>query len=158
MAEARACETPVPVTRLVLLEEHLWSIKWPALPTWTASTTGVEFVITVKIMPDPTNTFQLTLSAPMTSTITGCLAFAGNYGAVWFPSVGPGWAPYHNGHWVWVEPWGWTWVDEAPGDLRPRIMAGGFTLAVIGVGHPDRSWSRVPSTLQRWSPGSVAHT
>ena len=39
------------------------------------------------------------------------------YGAVWVPAVAPGWAPYHYGHWVWVEPWGWTWVDDAPWGL-----------------------------------------
>jgi FecR protein len=43
-----------------------------------------------------------------------------NYGAVWVPAgVGPGWAPYHDGHWVWVEPWGWTWVDDAPWGFAP---------------------------------------
>ncbi len=53
------------------------------------------------------------------------------YGAVWVPTVGPGWAPYHNGHWVWVEPWGWTWVDEAPWGFAPShygrwVRAGGY--------------------------------
>jgi hypothetical protein len=43
-----------------------------------------------------------------------------DYGAVWVPtSVAPGWAPYHNGHWAWVEPWGWTWVDDAPWGFAP---------------------------------------
>jgi hypothetical protein len=41
------------------------------------------------------------------------------YGPVWVPAVAPGWSPYHNGHWVWVEPWGWTWVDEAPWGFAP---------------------------------------
>ena len=37
------------------------------------------------------------------------------YGNVWVPSrVEAGWAPYRDGHWSWVEPWGWTWVDDAP--------------------------------------------
>jgi hypothetical protein len=37
------------------------------------------------------------------------------YGAVWYPSAVPvDWAPYRDGHWVWVSPWGWTWVDDAP--------------------------------------------
>src|SRR6266849_5171332 len=36
------------------------------------------------------------------------------YGAVWTPNqVSQDWAPYHDGHWVWVDPWGWTWVDES---------------------------------------------
>jgi hypothetical protein len=40
---------------------------------------------------------------------------AEGYGTVWVPNRVPaGWAPYHDGHWAWVEPWGWTWVDDAP--------------------------------------------
>jgi hypothetical protein len=43
-----------------------------------------------------------------------------DYGAVWVPSGTPvGWAPYHYGHWVWVDPWGWTWVDDAPWGFAP---------------------------------------
>ena len=42
------------------------------------------------------------------------------YGNVWTPtSVQAGWAPYHNGHWVWIAPWGWTWVDDAPWGYAP---------------------------------------
>jgi hypothetical protein len=42
------------------------------------------------------------------------------YGAVWVPTQTPGgWAPYHNGHWVWVSPWGWTWVDDMPWGFAP---------------------------------------
>jgi hypothetical protein len=38
-----------------------------------------------------------------------------SYGNVWIPNqVGAGWAPYRNGHWTWIRPWGWTWVDDAP--------------------------------------------
>jgi hypothetical protein len=37
------------------------------------------------------------------------------YGHVWIPAhVQAGWAPYRDGHWSWVEPWGWTWIDDAP--------------------------------------------
>jgi hypothetical protein len=37
-----------------------------------------------------------------------------SYGNVWYPRAVPvGWAPYRNGHWTWVDPWGWTWVDDA---------------------------------------------
>ena len=37
------------------------------------------------------------------------------YGNVWMPTrVSSGWAPYRDGHWAWVDPWGWTWVDDAP--------------------------------------------
>jgi hypothetical protein len=41
------------------------------------------------------------------------------YGYVWTPKVSVGWAPYHDGHWVWISPWGWTWVDEAPWGYAP---------------------------------------
>jgi hypothetical protein len=42
------------------------------------------------------------------------------YGAIWIPrGVAVGWAPYHDGHWVWVSPWGWTWVDSQPWGFAP---------------------------------------
>ena len=38
-----------------------------------------------------------------------------SYGNVWVPTrVAADWAPYRDGHWAWVDPWGWTWVDDAP--------------------------------------------
>ena len=42
-----------------------------------------------------------------------------NYGNVWMPRVVSGWAPYHDGRWVWISPWGWTWVDDAPWGYAP---------------------------------------
>jgi len=42
------------------------------------------------------------------------------YGAVWFPRAVPvGWAPYRDGRWVWISPWGWTWVDNSPWGYAP---------------------------------------
>ena len=42
------------------------------------------------------------------------------YGRVWFPRrVGSGWAPYREGHWVFMEPWGWSWVDDEPWGFAP---------------------------------------
>jgi hypothetical protein len=42
------------------------------------------------------------------------------YGPVWTPRVVvAGWAPYHYGHWAFVEPWGWTWIDDAPWGFAP---------------------------------------
>src|SRR3984957_10523349 len=41
-------------------------------------------------------------------------------GHVWFPNrVAAGWAPYHEGHWVWISPWGYTWVDDSPWGYAP---------------------------------------
>ncbi len=43
-----------------------------------------------------------------------------DYGPVWYPrSVAVGWAPYHYGHWAWIDPWGWTWVDDLPWGFAP---------------------------------------
>jgi hypothetical protein len=45
---------------------------------------------------------------------------ADDYGTVWYPRVvAAGWAPYRDGRWAWVEPWGWTWIDAAPWGFAP---------------------------------------
>ena len=41
------------------------------------------------------------------------------YGALWYPRVAAGWAPYRDGRWIWQDPWGWTWVDDAPWGFAP---------------------------------------
>ncbi|EHR73380.1 hypothetical protein BurJ1DRAFT_4594 [Burkholderiales bacterium JOSHI_001] len=42
------------------------------------------------------------------------------FGAVWFPrGVAADWAPYRQGRWTWVAPWGWTWIDDAPWGFAP---------------------------------------
>jgi hypothetical protein len=62
------------------------------------------------------------------------------YGWVWAPrAVRVGWAPYHDGHWTWIEPWGWTWVDDAPWGFAPF--------------HYGR-WASVSSRWV-WVPGAV---
>jgi hypothetical protein len=43
-----------------------------------------------------------------------------DWGMVWFPrAVAADWAPYREGRWAWVAPWGWTWVDDAPWGFAP---------------------------------------
>jgi hypothetical protein len=62
------------------------------------------------------------------------------YGHVWIPNrVAAGWAPYRDGHWVWVDPWGWTWVDDAPW---------GFAVSHYG------RWANLHGTWG-WVPGPV---
>jgi hypothetical protein len=62
------------------------------------------------------------------------------YGNVWVPNrVASGWAPYRDGHWAWIDPWGWTWVDDAPW---------GFA-----VSHHGR-WANMQGTWG-WVPGPV---
>jgi len=53
------------------------------------------------------------------------------YGQVWVPSgVGPDWAPYQDGRWIWQDPYGWTWVSYeswgwAPYHYGRWVNAGG---------------------------------
>lgn len=43
-----------------------------------------------------------------------------SYGAVWYPrNVDADWAPYREGNWVNVAPWGLTWIDSAPWGFTP---------------------------------------
>ncbi|MBK6851596.1 MAG: hypothetical protein IPG93_08290 [Burkholderiales bacterium] len=43
-----------------------------------------------------------------------------DWGMVWYPrTVAVDWAPYREGRWAWVAPWGWTWVDDAPWGFAP---------------------------------------
>jgi len=50
----------------------------------------------------------------------GIWAREADYGEVWFPkSVPADWAPYREGRWVWIEPWGWNWVDDEPWGFAP---------------------------------------
>jgi hypothetical protein len=42
------------------------------------------------------------------------------YGHVWYPRVEQtDWAPYHYGHWAYIEPWGYTWVDDQQWGFAP---------------------------------------
>ncbi len=62
---------------------------------------------------------------------------APQYGAVWYPqSVPANWAPYRDGHWAYVAPWGWTWVDDAPWGFTPFHYG-----RWVQVGH---RWAWVP--------------
>ena len=46
--------------------------------------------------------------------------YVGDYGTVWVPSgVAADWAPYRNGHWAFIDPWGWTWVEDEPWGFAP---------------------------------------
>ncbi len=73
------------------------------------------------------------------------------YGAIWIPrSVGVNWAPYRDGRWAWVAPWGWTWVDNAPWGYAP-FHYGRWVM----VGH---RWCWAPGRLATrpvWAPALV---
>ncbi len=70
------------------------------------------------------------------------------YGAVWYPqNVDPGWAPYHYGHWAWIDPWGWTWVDSMPWGFAPFHYG---RWAYIG-----NRWGWCPGPIAVGNPGPV---
>jgi hypothetical protein len=67
------------------------------------------------------------------------------YGEVWQPNDVPsGWAPYHDGHWVWQAPWGWTWVDDAPWGFAPYHYG--------RWAYVDDSWAWVPGPIVETAP------
>lgn len=50
----------------------------------------------------------------------GRWVYESDYGYVWQPTrVVVGWAPYRDGRWTWISPWGWTWIDHAPWGFAP---------------------------------------
>jgi hypothetical protein len=73
------------------------------------------------------------------------------YGEVWQPKLLPaGWAPYRDGHWRWLAPWGWSWVDKQVWGFAPSHY-GRWLFA-------DGRWSWVPGRFAAhpvWAPAVV---
>jgi hypothetical protein len=74
------------------------------------------------------------------------------YGTVWMPAnVPPGWVPYRNGSWAFIEPWGWTWVEAEPWGYAP-FHYGRWA-------HIGPAWAWVPGPVARrpvYAPALVA--
>lgn len=75
-----------------------------------------------------------------------------DHGSVWVPRrVAADWAPYRDGQWSWIEPWGWTWVDEAPWGFAPSHYG--------RWAHIDGGWAWVPGPAKAravYAPALVA--
>ncbi len=70
----------------------------------------------------------------------GVWSVSAEYGPVWTPRrVTSGWAPYRNGHWAWVDPWGWTWIDDLPWGFAPYHYGRWV--------HTGRGWAWVPGRV-----------
>jgi len=73
------------------------------------------------------------------------------YGPLWTPrNVALDWAPYRDGRWIWLAPWGWTWVDNAPWGYAPSHY-GRWVLV-------NRRWCWAPGrpvVRPAWSPALV---
>jgi hypothetical protein len=73
------------------------------------------------------------------------------YGPLWLPSSVPaGWAPYSDGRWTWIAPWGWTWVDNAPWGYAPSHYGRWVLLGHRWGWAPGRERVRAP-----WAPALV---
>ena len=75
-----------------------------------------------------------------------------DYGMVWHPTaVGPGWAPYSDGRWVWEDWYGWTWVSYDPWGWAPYHYGRWFNNGGYG-------WCWYPGRFgfhNYWSPALV---
>jgi hypothetical protein len=76
----------------------------------------------------------------------------GDYGEVWYPNqVAADWAPYRNGHWAYIAPWGWTWMDDSPWGFAPYHYG--------RWAYTHRGWGWIPGSRGRrsiYAPALVA--
>ena len=81
----------------------------------------------------------------------GAWRVTSTYGPVWTPSaIAADWAPYRDGRWTWISPWGWTWVDNAPWGYAPSHYGRWV--------YYDQRWCWTPGALVAqpvWAPALV---
>lgn len=64
-----------------------------------------------------------------------------DYGEVWYPTrVAADWAPYRDGHWAYIAPWGWTWVDDSPWGFAPYHYG--------RWAYTHRGWGWIPGPIE----------
>ena len=78
-----------------------------------------------------------------------------DYGPVWTPAAGPGWAPYRSGRWVWEPGWGWTWVSYEPWGWAPYHYGRWFVYNSSWVWWPGPA-RRYPGYRPVWAPAYVS--
>lgn len=76
-----------------------------------------------------------------------------DYGRVWSPAVGPGWAPYSDGNWVWEPYYGWTWVSYEPWGWAPYHYGRWFLYGSSWCWWPGPVYA---SYYPVWSPAYVS--
>jgi FecR protein len=88
----------------------------------------------------------------------GAWYYEAEIGNVWRPHVGPGWAPYSDGRWVWTA-YGWTWVPFEGWGWAPShygrwghsARLGWYWIPSAGWGPAWVSWAVGPSYVG-WCP------
>jgi hypothetical protein len=78
-----------------------------------------------------------------------------DYGPVWTPQQGPGWAPYSAGSWVWQPYYGWTWVSSEPWGWAPYHYGRWFVWGGNWVWWPGPVVA-YPSYYPVWAPAYVS--
>ena len=78
-----------------------------------------------------------------------------DYGPVWAPAAGPGWAPYRSGRWVWEPGWGWTWVSYEPWGWAPYHYGRWFVYNSSWVWWPGPAYG-YPRYRPVWAPAYVS--
>lgn len=78
-----------------------------------------------------------------------------DYGPVWTPVVGPGWAPYRSGRWVWEPGWGWTWVSYEAWGWAPYHYGRWFVYNSSWVWWPGPAYG-YPRYRPVWAPAYVS--
>ncbi|MGZ3387269.1 MAG: DUF6600 domain-containing protein, partial [Isosphaeraceae bacterium] len=78
-----------------------------------------------------------------------------DYGPVWAPVAGPGWAPYRSGRWVWEPGWGWTWVSYEPWGWAPYHYGRWFVYNSSWVWWPGPAYG-YPRYRPVWAPAYVS--
>ena len=78
-----------------------------------------------------------------------------DYGPVWVPVAGPGWAPYRSGRWVWEPGWGWTWVSYEPWGWAPYHYGRWFVYNSSWVWWPGPAYG-YPRYRPVWAPAYVS--
>lgn len=114
-------------------------VAWPAAEAferWAAQRNHAEDQsVTARFVPRDVVGYPL-LDAHGTWSLDPAL------GPIWFPRPAAAeWAPYREGRWEWISPWGWTWIDDAPWGFAP-FHYGRWTL--VGA-----RWAWVPGPLGR---------
>jgi hypothetical protein len=78
-----------------------------------------------------------------------------DYGPVWTPTVGPGWAPYRVGRWVYEPYYGWTWVSYEPWGWAPYHYGRWFVYGGNWVWWPGPV-AVYPGYYPIWAPAYVS--
>jgi hypothetical protein len=78
-----------------------------------------------------------------------------DYGPVWVPAQGPGWAPYRTGRWVYQPYYGWTWVSYEPWGWAPYHYGRWFVYGGSWVWWPGPV-AVYPAYYPIWAPAYVS--